>query len=194
MRCFFRVRVEDPNNYIQEARGDVVVLWHNRILFFAPIFPRIVRERTTSLISASRDGQYVADLLRYFGVGSLRGSSSRRAASVQREAIRAIQDDGLHVCFTPDGPRGPLYKMKMGPIHLASLTGARIIPISVNATRYWSVRSWDRFQIPKPFSRLTLVLGDAVSVPRNASAEELEAVRLQVEEALNGITQDRPVK
>lgn len=117
-----------------------------------------------AVVSASRDGQYIADFISTLGIASLRGSSSKRGLHAQLAAIRAMRD-GYHVSFTPDGPRGPRYQMKNGPIQLASLSGRKIIPISLNASRYWSVRSWDRFQIPKPFSRITLELGEAIEIP-----------------------------
>ncbi|MBQ4335621.1 MAG: hypothetical protein IJC34_00320, partial [Lentisphaeria bacterium] len=95
-----------------------------------------------------------------------------------------------NVAFTPDGPRGPRYEMKPGPVIVASMTGAKIIPMSVNASRYWEVGSWDKFQIPKPFSTLELVLGDAVSVPPDLDAEGLERERLRIQELLRSVTVD----
>ena len=92
--------------------------------------------------------------------------------------------------FTPDGPRGPRYVMKTGPISLASVTGTGVIPISVNASRCWSVRSWDGFQIPKPFSTLTLILGDMVMIPPDLDEDGLELYREKVEAALMAITAD----
>jgi len=185
---FYRVKIVDPNDYIRQARGMVTVTWHNRLLFFPAVFPKETRKRTVAVVSASRDGQYITDLISFFGLRSLRGSSSRRGAQAQLEAVHAIRD-GFHVSFTPDGPRGPRYHMQPGPVHLASKTGASIIPIAINASRYWEITSWDRFQIPKPFSRLTLVLGDAIPVPPSLTKEEFERVRLQVENELKRISQ-----
>ena len=106
------------------------------------------------------------------------------------EAARALRE-GLYVALTPDGPRGPRYRIKPGVVQLASMTGAEIVPICVNADRYWSFRSWDGFQIPKPGAILTLVIGEAISVPPDLSREELERVRRQVEAAMLAVTRDR---
>jgi lysophospholipid acyltransferase (LPLAT)-like uncharacterized protein len=94
----------------------------------------------------------------------------------------------MNISMTPDGPRGPKYKLSMGPIILSSMTGYPILPISVNASRYWQLKSWDNFQIPKPFSRLQLNVGKSISIPPNLSDEEMEKWRVHVEEKLNEVS------
>jgi lysophospholipid acyltransferase (LPLAT)-like uncharacterized protein len=189
--CLFKIKIENPHKYLESEENVIIISWHNRLLFLTALFPDRFRRRTKAIVSASRDGQYIADLAHQFGVKTLRGSSSSKASSVQRNATRAIQE-GWHVAFTPDGPRGPKYKMQRGPVHLASLTGARIIPVSVNASRYWQLKSWDNFQIPKPFSRLTFVVGDAITVPKKISSkEDMEIWRKKAEASLMKITLDR---
>lgn len=189
VRCCYRVVLIDPNNHVDTAAGVITITWHNRLCFFAAVFPARQRRRTVAVVSPSRDGQYIADFIAQLGIRSLRGSSSKKGARAQLAAIRAIQD-GYNVSFTPDGPRGPRYVMKNGPVHLASLTGAPIIPVTVNASRCWSLRSWDRFQIPKPFCRLTVILGDPILIPPDLNPEELELHRRKVEDALLAITRD----
>jgi lysophospholipid acyltransferase (LPLAT)-like uncharacterized protein len=187
--CCMRCRIDDAANSIENARGTVTVTWHNRLLYFPAMFPATARSRTIAVVSSSRDGQYITDLISHFGLKSLRGSTSKRGAAVQMEAITAIKQ-GSHVSFTPDGPRGPKYKMSRGPIHLASVTGAPIIPISVNASSYWQIKSWDNFQIPKPFARLTLILSEPIHIPPNLNEQQLEEWRQKIETALMNITQD----
>ena len=165
--CFYRVKVVDPDGLIGSSRGVVGVTWHNRLLFFPAVFPKEVRKCTVAVVSASRDGQYIADLIKCFGLRSARGSSSKGGAQAQLEASRALKA-GNHVSFTPDGPRGPRYRMSKGPIHLASMHQAPIVPVTVNASRYWECKSWDRFQIPKPFSTLTVVIGTPIPVPADS--------------------------
>ena len=189
VRTCFRIRVVDPNGYIENAKGAVSVTWHNRLMFFAVLFPAGARKRTVAVVSASRDGQYIADFISILGLKSLRGSSSKKGANAYRAVIKAVRE-GYNVSFTPDGPRGPRYVMKTGPISLASVTGTGVIPISVNASRCWSVRSWDGFQIPKPFSTLTLILGDMVMIPPDLDEDGLELYREKVEAALMAITAD----
>jgi len=188
-RLFYRFELVDPNGYSRTAEGCIGLAWHNRLLFFAAAFPEATRKRCMAVVSASRDGQYVADFIARFGIGALRGSSSRRGMSAQLAAVSAIRE-GKNVIFTPDGPRGPRYVIKAGPVHLAGLTGAKIIPISINAGRCWSCRSWDRFQIPKPFTRVQLVLGDAIAVPAGLDSAGLEEWRKKVENAMLEITVD----
>jgi lysophospholipid acyltransferase (LPLAT)-like uncharacterized protein len=187
----FLMRVEyiDPNNYMYSAEGCVSVTWHNRLLYFPVIIPRVSRKRTMAVVSPSRDGQYIVDLISIFGISSLRGSSSKKGAKAQRAAFKALAD-GYNVSFTPDGPRGPKYKMSRGPIHLASKTGRPILPVSINASRYWSLGSWDGFQIAKPFAKLTLIMGDAIEIPPDLDADGLEKWRKIVEDKLMEITVD----
>ena len=120
----------------------------------------------------------------------MRGSSSRRGVNALLDSVRVMKEEGHNVVFTPDGPRGPRYKMKPGPIMLASLTGAPICPLSINASRCWSAKGWDGFQIPKPGSTLTLVLGKPIYVPAGIAGEELEQWHQKVEDAMNAITVD----
>lgn len=189
-KLFYRLEVVDPLNLCQTSRGNVGVTWHNRLMFFPLVFPEDMRKHTAAVVSASRDGQYVADFIRQFGITSVRGSSSKRGANAQLGAVHAIRS-GLNVAFTPDGPRGPRYHLKPGPVHLASILETQVVPLVVNYSRYWQVKSWDGFQIPKPFSRVRLVLGTPIAIPKNLSSQELEEYRTKVENALLAITVDK---
>lgn len=186
----YRVRYDDPRNLAVTGRGYVSLMWHNRLFSFAAVFPRETRKHTVAVVSASRDGQYIVDLIAHFGLKSLRGSSSKRGANAQRQAIRAIRE-GCNVAFTPDGPRGPKYRLKPGPLHLAQLTGAPVLPMSVNASSYWQVKSWDNFQIPKPGATVTLKFGEPIVIPPELTDEEFECWRRKIEDALLAVTVDR---
>ena len=140
------------------------------------------------MISPSRDGQYIADLAKQFGVMSVRGSSRKRAAGVLNEALSVLRK-GNNISMTPDGPRGPKYKLSMGPILLSSMTGYPILPISVYASKYWQLRSWDNFQIPKPFCKLQLVAGESIKIPPDLSDDEKEKWRKFVEEKLTEVSE-----
>ncbi len=189
MKFLMRTKVVDPNGYIAGDEAVVTVTWHNRLLFFPAMFPAEVRKKTRAVVSPSRDGQYVTDLIAHFGLKSLRGSSSKKGANALRGAVKAI-NDGCHVSFTPDGPRGPRYTMSRGPIQLASMTGKLIVPISVNASSYWQLRSWDRFQIPKPWAKMELVLGKGIAIPPDLDEAGMDFWREEVRRNLLEITVD----
>lgn len=192
LRHIMRTEIIDPYGVIAaKSPPAITVTWHNRLLFFPAMFARWEREHTVAVISASRDGQYIADLVKQFGIESVRGSSSRKAVQVLHGAMRTILRRKKYVSFTPDGPRGPKYVMSRGPIHLASETGVKILPISVNYSSYWELGSWDRFQIPKPWAKITLRLGEPVTIPSNLTDDELEYWRLEVQRRLNEISEIR---
>lgn len=188
-KVFLRTRVVDPHGYIHWPTPLISVTWHNRLLFFPVMIPMESRKITRAVVSPSRDGQYVTDLISHFQLKSLRGSSSKKGANALRGAVKAIKD-GYHVSFTPDGPRGPRYSMSRGPIQLASMTGVPIVPIAVNADSYWEIKSWDRFQIPKPWSRLELVMGELIAIPPDLDAEQLDHWREVVRQRLIEISVD----
>ena len=189
---FHRFELVDPLNLCRDPHRYICVTWHNRLMFYPVTFPKRLRIRTKAVVSASRDGQYVADFIAQFGIGSLRGSSSKRGAMAQLAAIESIRNEQSCIVFTPDGPRGPRYKMKVGPIHLAGVTGAEIVPVSINYSRYWSAKSWDGFQFPKPFSKVTLRIGSPIAVPPDLDRDGIEKYRQLVEDELMKITVDQP--
>nr|HPN84357.1 DUF374 domain-containing protein [Victivallales bacterium] len=116
----------------------ITVTWHNRILFFPMMFSRQIRRSTCAVISASRDGEYLSDLISLFGITPIRGSSRKKALSALSESIRRVES-GMTVCFTPDGPRGPKYSMSQGPVITASKTGLHVVPLSINCSHFWQL-------------------------------------------------------
>ena len=188
-KLLFRFEMQDPYHVCDNPHKIVGITWHNRLMFVCPAFPRRIRKNTSAVVSASRDGQYLADFMSFFKISALRGSSSRKGANAMLGAIRDIEEN-RNVVFTPDGPRGPKYVIKNGPIAVASKTGGILVPFVINASRCWSLKSWDAFQLPKPFSKLTMVIGKPIHVPPDLSEEEMESYRKTAEEALLAITCD----
>lgn len=189
-KLFFRKKIVDPNNYIGTNDGKMItVTWHNRLMFFPCLFPKHCREKTYAVISASGDGDFVADLIGFLGIKAIRGSSKKMASRAIFESLTELKN-GFNISFTPDGPKGPKYSMSRGPIILASQLQSPIIPVSINASKYWSVKSWDAFQIPKPFSTLTLVLGEEINVPANLDRDGIMEYQEKVRQALMEITVD----
>jgi lysophospholipid acyltransferase (LPLAT)-like uncharacterized protein len=168
--------------------------WHNRLALAMAANGDFVREKwpcagLCAMISASRDGAFMASLVEPFGVVPIRGSSSRRGPQALLEATTWMEKN-YSIAITPDGPRGPAYKVQEGIIHLAQLTGRPIIPMSNYTRRKITLRSWDRFQIPLPFARCVLRYGPPFWVPRDATAEARQQLCLDLEKAMMEITKD----
>lgn len=181
--------IVDPNGLFETYCNDpqrvcILNIWHNRLLMLPPLFDLPLRKRTVAIVSASRDGQYVVDFAEQFGAKCIRGSSKRHGVKVIYDAIKTIKG-GCMVILTPDGPRGPRYHMSKGPIHIASQLGIPVIALGINYSSYWTVKSWDGFRIPKPWSKITLVIGNELHIPPALNDQEFEQWRKNAEDELN---------
>ncbi len=162
------------------ARG-IFCFWHRCTLPAGWYFRNF---RCSILISRSFDGELIARTLGLLGYNSVRGSSSRGGAAGLM-AMRDVLVAGEPVVFTADGPRGPIYQTKIGPVKLAAMTGEAIGSFYLLPERAWAMRSWDRFMVPMPFSRVAVSWARAVSAPRaDADAATLEAKRGELNDAL----------
>lgn len=184
----YRVRVVDEEGWFEKQQPwpVVVSLWHNRILFIASLVRRQLLERMSVLISASRDGEYVSAFIRFFGLGVVRGSSSRGGVQALLGLFHEIRD-GRSVILTIDGPRGPKYTVHPGAVILAQKMDLFVVPVSVNAKHYWQVKSWDNTQIPVPFSTVTLVCGHPFKLPKEM---RLEMAKQLIHDKMMEITED----
>lgn len=181
-----RIQVDDQAGVLGKSSEPrlVWVFWHNRLFVIPHLLNRYLPQRPGSaLTSASKDGEIVAAFLRRFNIRSIRGSSSRRGAAAILEMKRFVKE-GYDVAITPDGPRGPRYRLNAGPIILAQKTGALVMPIKVAYSRFWQLKSWDGFQIPKPFARVDITLLPLHTVPKTENEAEFEAERLRLEQIL----------
>lgn len=163
----------------------IFVLWHNRFFVVPAAWQKLCgkHRKTITLTSASHDGDVVANAMAVFGLGAVRGSSSRRGVAALVGLKRALKD-GSDVCLTPDGPRGPRYQVQPGVIKLAESTGAPIVPIHVKFSSAWRLKTWDRFVIPMPFSRVEVIFSEATVLARGMDAETFENERLRIENLL----------
>lgn len=164
--------------------GQVPILsfWHGRILAAVPYF----RDRQIVVITSENfDGEWIARIIGKFGYGTARGSSSRGGARALVQLRRTLADD-LPVAFTIDGPRGPARVAQAGAVWLAGATGHPVVPFHIEADSYWTTRSWDRQQIPKPGSTLTLNIGEPMYVT-GTDEKTLEAARLDLERRLESL-------
>jgi lysophospholipid acyltransferase (LPLAT)-like uncharacterized protein len=141
------------------------------------------QRRLTVLTSASRDGGLLADVVGKFGISAVRGSSSKRGAVALLALADEIQSGG-DIIITPDGPRGPRYKLGPGAVFLAQKTGYGVSRIEVEYSNYWELKSWDRFRIPVPFSAVRVTLHPLHYVPVTQTEEEFEEQRELLERQL----------
>jgi lysophospholipid acyltransferase (LPLAT)-like uncharacterized protein len=168
----------------------ILCLWHNRVLFFPYIIRRFTPARKpTPLVSASKDGALLADMIHRFGFPTVAGSSSRRGISALLRLAEVIAA-GRDVAITPDGPRGPVYELSPGVIFLAQRTGAPVLPIHVEFSRCWRMRSWDRFILPMPFSTARVTFAEPHLVRSTATKEEFEAERLRLQAAMMALVEE----
>jgi lysophospholipid acyltransferase (LPLAT)-like uncharacterized protein len=182
-----RVEVIDPHGLLNPRQREpyIFAFWHNRLLMMPYLYPRFLPGRQlTVMMSMSRDGQITAGLAKYFGIQAARGSSSREGLKAFINLARKLKNDGGDVGITPDGPRGPIYSIHTGILQLAEAGGVPITPVTCHYENKWELKSWDRFQIPKPFSRCRLVLGEPVSVPIGATADQLSVAGEKLKEIL----------
>ena len=140
------------------------------------------------LISRHRDGELVTRTVRYFGLGTIRGSSTRGGIAGIKGLVRALQK-GYDVAIAPDGPRGPRYKVQPGVIQVAKLSGRPIFPFTFSATPRKTLHTWDRFILPFPFSRGVFVWGDPIWVNHAEGEKGMERKALLLEKRLQEITE-----
>jgi lysophospholipid acyltransferase (LPLAT)-like uncharacterized protein len=181
--------------FVGEPKEAVIfAIWHNRLALSLVMYRKYVQRRQptrhmAAMVSASRDGALLARILELFDVEPVRGSTSRRGPQALRE-LTTWGERGYDLAITPDGPRGPCYVVQEGVMALAQLTGLPIAPVSYHLNWKFRPRSWDRFQVPLPFARCEVTIGEVMRVPREASEAEREQLRLKLERTLKAITCD----
>ena len=159
----------------------VVAFWHERLPLMAKLWmicrrmPPGRAKGVHILVSTHHDGRFLGDVMRRFNVGVVRGSSSRGGTAAMRSLIKIVRDGGL-VAITPDGPRGPPRIAGPGTARLAAISGAPVLPCAAQVSRRWTVRSWDRMVIPKPFGRGVLVCGPAIAISRDSARDAIATV------------------
>jgi lysophospholipid acyltransferase (LPLAT)-like uncharacterized protein len=185
-----RYRLHDPYSYLtRKDLGPVIYcLWHNRLALSMQLNSMLRRRQHQSaglvgLVSASKDGAFLAAILQRFGVQPVRGSSSRRGGQALLE-LTTWTERGYDIAITPDGPRGPRYIVREGPMTLAQVTGLPIVPVSFHLDWKIQLKSWDRFQIPLPFSRCDITVGKTFLVPREIPEAKREHLRRELEAEL----------
>lgn len=173
------------------AKNYIGVLWHNRLLIFPLVLRRLFPNRHgAALISASRDGDLLSDAIRRFDYDVVRGSSSKLGATGLLQ-LSEVLANGRDVVITPDGPRGPAYELGPGIIFLAQKSGAAVLPMNMEYSSCWRVKSWDRFIIPKPFSNVRVIIGEPQQINPTSTDEEFEAERLRLQNSMMSLVERR---
>jgi hypothetical protein len=189
-----RYRLDDRAGYLTgKLSGPVaLLLWHNRIFAMPAIFERRCRPRRRAFVltSASRDGSLLALLLKRFGIGAVRGSTSRRASTAVREMAGRIAA-GEDAMITPDGPRGPRYRLQPGALFLAQKTGCPLVLVHIEYSHYVRFKSWDGFAIPLPFACVNARSEPPLAISADLTGAEFEAERLRLERRMtDGLLMD----
>jgi lysophospholipid acyltransferase (LPLAT)-like uncharacterized protein len=181
-------RTEGLEHYdaiVRGGRQPIMGFWHGRIL---PATYYFRRRGIVVITSENFDGEWIAGIIERFGFGTARGSTSRGGMKALLRLTRDLAA-GRPAGFTLDGPRGPARVAQPGAVWLAKTTGNPLLPFHLEAARHWTLKSWDRTQIPKPFSTVAIVMGEPLDVPRDADDAGIEAVRRSLEARLGGLEQ-----
>jgi lysophospholipid acyltransferase (LPLAT)-like uncharacterized protein len=170
----------------EKHKSAIIVLWHGRL--FVPMIC-LKKRGVYVLVSEHRDGEIITSSLEAAGYDTVRGSSTRGGARALVEIIKLVKK-GAQIAFTPDGPKGPKWKVQAGAVYVAAKTGVPIIPIIGSAKRSYYFNSWDSFQFPKPFSKSVFHVGEPYYVTGGMDAENIEFHRAAVEKMLVDLTEE----
>ena len=175
--------LEHYDAIVASGRQPIMAFWHGRIL---PATYYFRRRGIVVITSENFDGEWIAGIIERFGYGTARGSTSRGGKKALLQLTREMAL-GRPAGFTVDGPRGPARVAQPGAVWLAQATGNPVVPFHLEADRYWSTRSWDRTQIPKPFATVALAVGEPFNVPADAGSEGIEQARRLLEDRLQAL-------
>ncbi|MGC6567006.1 MAG: lysophospholipid acyltransferase family protein [Akkermansiaceae bacterium] len=180
-----RREVKGDLKRLQEYESPIIhVLWHNQICVAPQLWRKMFPKRNVVVLtSASKDGAVLSAAVKVFKVGAVHGSSSRRGVAAL-VALRKAARKGNDLVFTPDGPRGPKYELQPGVIKIAQTTGCLISPFKIEFSSCWRLKTWDSFQIPKPFSKAVITLFEPVTIPEDLDEEGFEKERRILESTL----------
>lgn len=167
--------------YIRGEKNALFTFWHGRMMVLPAFCPP--KRKMRILISRHRDGLLISRVIRHFGQATVSGSSGKDGAAAVKEVLRTLKA-GDNIGITPDGPRGPFQTVSKGTMVLARLSGVPILPVSFSATRKCFFSSWDRFCFALPFGTITFVAGEPFAVPREATPETMETLRLRLEQIM----------
>lgn len=172
----------DINDYKKKSEntGALFALWHNRLAFGMHIYKGY--KSIYALASPHTDGQILTDVIRMMGFGVIEGSTNRNPTFALKEIIEKIKSGG-NIVITPDGPRGPVYKVNSNITKIGYKYNKKVVPVSCSASKYFELSSWDKMKIPKPFGNITVNIGQAINLSGDSDAD-----RKLLEETLNNLS------
>ena len=163
----------------------IVAYWHNGLIAMPEMRLRLPQiKKLGVLISASKDGAYAEHATSFYKMRAIRGSSSRRGVAALVGMMKSAQQ-GFSIAIPPDGPKGPVYKVKKGILHLCGTMGLPIVPVCVEISSAWRLKTWDKLKIPKPFSTITIHIASPIHVPRELTEEQSAVYSKYLEDALS---------
>lgn len=164
--------------------------WHQHHVLCSSLLKEWIGRgfRACFLVSSSVDGEVPDRIARSWGAEVIRGSANQTGALVLRD-MQQMMKRGVSIVTTADGPSGPKHVFKPGAVLMARIGGAPMVPLACAADRAWYLNRWDDFMIPKPFARVVLAIGEPITVPRDASKESMESIRIRMEDATKALTE-----
>ena len=182
---------EHLNQLIRNDQPVILCYWHQaHVMGLQFVLNKRKNDglKLSALVSPSKDGEMAAIAMKDWGVDVVRGSSSRTGAQALRDLYQIIKK-GYSPVITPDGPRGPAFEFKSGAVMLSQIAKVPMLPIAVTCNRSWHLNSWDRFMLPKPFSKVTIALGEPVQAPKRMDEKMQESLRLEMENTIKALEQ-----
>lgn len=181
-------RLDESGIKWSDATPCLLVCWHSDLLFipvgFQAVSRHLLSHPVAAIASRHGDGRIVAQILEKFGIGGVSGSSSE-GGLIALMKMKKLLCNGSHVAVSPDGPRGPARVPKPGVVYLASTCNAQIVPFTIVCSSQWTLKTWDRFFIPKPFCRTVSLIGKPITIPQNVKKEELQQYNDLLKEQLD---------
>jgi len=180
---------EHAHKLIEKGEPIIPCYWH-QMHIFGSWYMRKLQKRGLKLgylVSPSVDGEVPAKIIESWGIVAIRGSSNRTGAKALKDMYNLIMKDKISPVTTSDGPTGPVHEFKQGAVMLAQLTQSPMLPIAYAADRYWQAKSWDKFIIPKPFSRIVIAVGEPHYIDKKSNAEKMEEERIKMERDMNDL-------
>jgi len=177
---------EENLKAIREKKGKVLyAFWHGRMLILSYTHRR---KKNQVLISQHRDGEIIARIIERLRFGTVRGSTTHGGFKAILQMANKVKE-GYDIAITPDGPKGPAFNVQPGTAYISQKSDIPIIPITNSAERRWTLKTWDGFIIPQPFSRAVILIGKPIYVPAGLSSGEIDLKNLELEKNLNQLTE-----